>query len=51
MNSYDKHQLTARELDRAYVEPCPPLLALFLSLCAGFAGILVLWLILALHFI
>lgn len=41
MNAYDKHTLTARELDRAYIDPCPPALTLFLFSIIGAAALCV----------
>lgn len=41
MNTYDRHQLTARELSAMYAERCPPIVPLIFSICMAVAGICV----------
>ena len=41
MNSYDRHQLTARELSAMYADRCPPLLPLIFSACMTVAAVCV----------
>lgn len=41
MNTYDRHQLTVRELSSHYEDRCPRAITLILSACMALAGVCV----------